>query len=107
LLEDAKGKKRRVTMLPTSFVEELLLQLEIVKRLYQQDLEKGYGSVCLPFALERKYKNANREWIWQFGFSSDRILQALCSGIIRRYHLHKTGLHKALKQAVKTADIDK
>jgi site-specific recombinase XerD len=28
----------------------------------------SYGSVYLPFALERKYPNANREWIWQYVF---------------------------------------
>ncbi|MGQ9872350.1 hypothetical protein [Leptodesmis sp.] len=41
-----------------------------VKRLHQLDLEAGYGSVYLPFALDRKYPNADREWIWQFVFPS-------------------------------------
>jgi hypothetical protein len=81
----------KVTMLPTSLIEELQFYLQIVKRLHQQDLEKGYGSVYLPFALERKYKNANREWIWQFVFPSDRISQDPRSGIIRRHHLHGIG----------------
>lgn len=48
-------------MLPTSLIEELQFYLQIVKRLHQQDLERGYGSVYLPFALERKYENADRE----------------------------------------------
>jgi hypothetical protein len=55
-------------MLPISLIEELQFHLQIVKRLHQQDLEKGYGSVYLPFARMRKYKNADREWIWQFVF---------------------------------------
>jgi Phage integrase, N-terminal SAM-like domain len=38
----------------------------------KQDLEKGDGLVYLPFALERKYPNADREWVWQFVFPSDR-----------------------------------
>lgn len=25
---------------------------------------RGFGAVNLPFALERKYPNANRQWIW-------------------------------------------
>jgi integrase len=94
-------------MLPTSLIEELQFHLQIVKRLHQQDLEKGYGSVYLPFALERKFKNADREWIWQFVFPSDRISQDPRSKIIRRHHLHESGLQKALKQAVKTARINK
>jgi integrase len=70
-------------------------------------LEKGYGSVYLPFALEKKYKNVDQEWIWQFVFPSDRVSQDPRSKIIRRHHLHESGLQKALKQAVKTARINK
>jgi len=55
----------------------------------------------------RKYKNADREWIWQFVFPSDRISQDPRSGIIRRHHLHESGLQKALKQAVWAAGINK
>jgi hypothetical protein len=31
----------------------------------EEDLARGYGAVYLPYALERKYPNANREWAWQ------------------------------------------
>jgi integron integrase len=106
-VRDAKGRESRVTILPTSLIEELQFHLQIVKRLHQQDLEKGYGSVYLPFALERKYKNADREWIWQFVFPSDRISQDPRSKFIRRHHLHESGLQKALKQAVQIAGINK
>ncbi len=61
----------RVTMLPISLIEELKFHLEIVKRLHQQDLAQGYGSVYLPFALERKDKSADRDWVWQFVFPSE------------------------------------
>lgn len=107
IVRDGKGMESRVTMLPTSLAEELRFHLEIVKRLHQQDLEKGYGSVYLPFALERKYKNAERDWIWQFVFPSDRISKDPRSGIIRRHHLHESGLQKALKQAVKIEGTSK
>lgn len=74
-------------------------------RLYQQDLEKGYGSVYLPFALERKRKNADRDWVWQFVFPSGRISQDPRSGIVRSHHLHESGLQKAPKQAIKSAIV--
>ncbi len=107
IVRDTKGRESRVKMLPISLIEELQFHLKIVKRQHQQDLEKGYGSVYLPFALDRKYKNADREWIWQFVFPSNRISQDPRSKIIRRHHLHESGLQKALKQAVKTAGINK
>jgi hypothetical protein len=38
-----KHQQGRVTMLPINLIEELQIHLQIVKRLHQQDLEKGYG----------------------------------------------------------------
>jgi integron integrase len=107
IVRDAKGNESRVTMLPESIAEELKIHLQSVKLLHQQDLQKGYGSVYLPFALERKYKNAKYEWIWQFVFPSISISQDPRSGEVRRHHLHETSLQKALKQAVRTANIQK
>lgn len=97
----------RVTMLPTSLSSALKDHLQGVKRLHQQDLERGYGTVYLPFALERKHLNANREWIWQFVFPAGNISTDPRSGIVRRHHLHESGLQKSLKKAVKTAGIQK
>ena len=71
IVRDAKGRESQVTMLPTSLIEELQFHLQIVKRQHQQDLEKGYGS--------------DREWIWQFVFSSNRISQDPRSKIKRSF----------------------
>ncbi|PLZ47483.1 integrase, partial [Fischerella thermalis WC441] len=68
IVHDTKGNESRVTMLPESIAEELKIHLQSVKILHQQDLQKGYGSVYLPFALERKYPRAKYDWIWQFVF---------------------------------------
>ncbi len=94
-------------MLPQSIIEEIQVHLQSVKHLHHQDLAKGYGSVYLPFALERKYPNADRQWIWQYVFPSSQISKDPRSNIIRRHHLHETGLQKAIKQAVKTVGIQK
>lgn len=69
-VRDGKGNKDRVTMLPVSTIEPLKAHLQKTKSLHQQDLALGYGSVELPYALERKYPNADREWKWQFVFPS-------------------------------------
>jgi integron integrase len=107
IVRDTKGNKSRVTMLPESIAEELKIHLQGVKILHQQDLQKGYGSVYLPFALEKKYKNAKYEWIWQFVFPSASICKDPRSGEVRRHHLHETSLQKALKQAVRAVKIQK
>ena len=61
IVRNPKGYENRVTMLPTSLVEPLKLHLERVQRAHQQDLDRGYGSVHLPFALERNYSHADKE----------------------------------------------
>lgn len=94
-------------MLPTSLVHPLKVHLQEVKRLHQQDLAQGYGSVYLPFALERKYPHAEREWIWQFAFPSPSRSHDPRNGVVRRHHLHETGLQRAIKQAVRSAGVQK
>ena len=62
IIRDTKSLKDRVTILPESLVKPLQEHLERVKKLHQEDLKKGGGSVYLPFALGRKYPGASREW---------------------------------------------
>jgi site-specific recombinase XerD len=78
-----------------------------MRRQHQQDLEKGYGSVYLPFALERKYPHAEYEWMWQYVFPSERISKDPRCDVVRRHHLDESGLQKAVKQATRLARIYK
>lgn len=107
IVRNPKGYESRVTMLPTSLVEPLKLHLERVRRAHQQDLDRGYGSVHLPFALERKYPHADKEWIWQYVFPAIGMTKDPRTDLVRRYHLHESGVQKALKQAVRSAEIMK
>lgn len=107
MVRDSKGMESRVTMLPRNVVEQLQEHLQIVKRLHQQDLAMGYGEAHLPFALGKKYPNAAKEWIWQYVFPSSKIAKDPRSELMRRYHIHETGIQKALKQAVGSAKIEK
>jgi integron integrase len=61
-----KGEKDRRTVLPRPLAEPLRNQLARVGLLHEQDLREGFGAVYLPYALERKYPNAAREWVWQY-----------------------------------------
>ena len=60
VVRDAKGGKDRITMLPLNLAEPLRRHLVRVKAQHDQDLEDGFGSVKLPFALNRKFSNAAR-----------------------------------------------
>ena len=52
-------------------------------------LADGYGSVELPFALARKYLNADKELAWQYVFPSDSLSTDSRSGIVRYLHLDR------------------
>lgn len=106
-VRDGKGARDRVTMLPERLNEPLRLQLELAKRWHASDCERGYGAVYLPFALERKYTNANREWGWQYVFPADRLTKDPRSDTMRRHHVDESGLQKAVKAAVRAAGIAK
>jgi integron integrase len=94
IVRDGKGRKNRVTMLPTSAAAEIKDHLVGIRRQHQQDLGRGFGSVYLPFALKRKYPNANRDWIWQYVFPAGRIVKDPRSGEMRRQFIptYSTGV---------------
>ena len=102
-----KGNKDRVTMLPESLVEPLQAHLEKVREMHRQDLEQGFGEVYLPFALDRKYPNAGREWKWQYVFPSWKLSVDPRSGVKRRHHVDPKGLQRAMKKAVREMGLEK
>jgi integrase len=62
IVRNAKGEKERTTVLPDRLVDVIHQQIEHVQLIHKNDLEDGYGSVYLPYALRRKYKNAEKEF---------------------------------------------
>ena len=106
-VRDAKGGKDRITMLPLNVSEPLRRHLLRVKAQHEQDLEDGFGSVHLPFALARKTPKAAREWPWQYAFPSSRLSVDPRNGEKRRHHIAEGLLQSALKRAVDAAGIVK
>jgi integron integrase len=107
IVRDGKGQQDRVTMLPEVLIPPLKEHLQHIKVLHEDDLNKGYGSVYLPFALERKYPNANREWIWQYVFPASKLSVDPRTGAVRRHHVHGSGLQKAVRKAARLAGLNK
>jgi len=94
-------------MLPESLLSPLRDHLRIVKQTHEQDLAKGHGAVHLPYALGRKYPNAEREWIWQYVFPANRLSVDPRSDAVRRHHIHESSLQKAVRAAAQATGIPK
>lgn len=107
LVRDGKGFKDRVTMLPASLANPLREHLKRVKALHEQDLAAGYGAVYLPYALERKYPNAARDWGWQYVFPAATLAVDPRTDIKRRHHVQDQVVQRAVKQAARAADLVK
>lgn len=108
LVRDGKGMKDRITMLPDRLREPLQRQLDRARQLHQQDLARSHGAVYLPHALDRKYPNANGEWIWQYVFPSDRLSpDPRAAGTIRRHHQSPSSLQKAIREAAHRLGLTK
>jgi integron integrase len=104
-IRDGKGAKDRVTMLPDRLIQPLAEHLVLVRRLHQDDLERGAGAVYLPTALDRKFPNASTEWSWQYVFPAERLSVDPRSGARRRHHMSESGLQKAVRRAVQASGV--
>jgi integron integrase len=124
VVRDGKGAKDRVTMLPVNLAAPLQRHLTKIRAQHEEDLEAGFGSVYLPFALQRKYTTAAKEWCWQYVFPSSRLStdprardNELTPGVSasgyrevrtkRRHHIEEGALQLAVKKAVRAAGINK
>ena len=101
LVRDGKGQKDRVTMLPTALYEPLQEHRRLVRKQHEADLQAGRGRVPLPYALARKYPNADREWGWQWVFPATTHYLHRKTGIRHRHHLHESVIQKAVREAAR------
>ena len=107
LVYDGKGGDDRQTPLPDSITPALREHLAKTRAIHQKDLAHGRGSVHMPYALAKKFPNAEKSWIWQYVFPATTFLTDKEDGITRRHHIHETALQRAIKQAATLAKIEK
>lgn len=106
-VRSGKGERDRRTMLPAVVQEPLAGHLRVVRRQHEEDVARGAGWVELPYALDRKYPNAGREWGWQWVFPATRVYVDRETGQRRRHHFHETALQRAMRGAVLRAGLTK
>jgi integron integrase len=102
-----KGAKDRITMLPAALVEPMRGQLSYSRMVFERDRAREVPGVELPYALERKYPNAGREWPWQWAFPMDHLSVDPRTRIRRRHHFYEQTLSRAIQVAARRAQIAK
>lgn len=107
IVRGGKGDKDRVVHLPECLVEPIKARLAERRKMHDLDLAKGMADVELPHALERKYKNAGKEFGWQYVFAAADYSSDPRTGVIRRHHLHEKTIQRHVKEAARRAGIDK
>ena len=105
IVREAKGNKDRITTLPLSIIPELKNHLNKVYLQHKKDLKNGKGKTKLPYALAKKYPNADKDFYWQYAFPSDKFVKEEKTGLVFRYHIHESTIQKAIKRAVKKTGI--
>lgn len=107
VVRTGKGGKDRITVLPDSCRNDLIDQVERVRRLHRRDLDDGFGAVYLPYALERKYPNAELDYEWQWLFPAHRLSKDPRTGKHRRHHVAEEHFAKFFTSAIRRAQIVK
>jgi integron integrase len=124
IVREGKGNKDRAVPLPQRLVADLKHQIELVKKLHEQDLQAGAGWVWLPYALAVKWPQAGKEIGWQYLFparnlSYDSHPRESLEGAeeehvgdgdrqqLRRHHINENSVQAAVKSAVTRTGISK
>lgn len=106
-IRDAKGDKDRIVPLPKRLRDPLTQQIAQARVIHTKDLASGYERVPLPYALSRKYPNADKAWPWQYVFPSTKLSRDPRSGDIKRHHIFDSYMEDAVKQAALAAGLSK
>ncbi|MGI8917093.1 MAG: integron integrase [Pyrinomonadaceae bacterium] len=106
-IREGKGDKDRVTMLPQTIRSSLQQQLLKVKVLHDKDAQAGFGRVFLPYALARKYPNADSAFAWQYFFPALKRSIDPRSGEERRHHIPPESVQRAVRTAITLSQINK
>lgn len=107
IVRQGKGNKDRIVTLPDRLHEPLKAQLAQRRSVFELDRQRGVHAVSLPYALHRKYPDAPTQWEWQFAFAARQLAHDRREGVMRRHHVHQSGMQKAVKQAVARAKLNR
>lgn len=105
IVRESKGRKDRVTVLPSSLEVPLRAHLARLHGWFEEERRLRRPGVSLPMALARKYPNASTQWGWQYIFPASGLCRDPYSGRLIRHHLHEKSMQRAIQLAVRSAGL--
>jgi integron integrase len=108
VVQSSKGDNDRRTLLPYVLIPSLKRQIEKARIKFEENmLTEGFSGTDVTEALERNYPNAPMDLAWQYIFPSKYLMIDSHSGKLKQHHCHESFLQKAMKEAIRKAQIDK
>lgn len=104
VVREAKGDKDRITTLPQAIIPDFKNHLNKVYLQHKQDLKNGRGRTKLPYALAKKYPNADKDYYWQYAFPADKFIKDE-AGLVFRHHIHNSTIQRKIKDALRKSKI--
>lgn len=96
VIRSGKGDKDRVTFLPASCIPALKEQEQRMRAVWELDRRHDRAGVEVPSA-----KFTGKDWPWFWVWAGNNESRDPRSGIIRRHHVHRDTLGKAISAAVR------
>jgi len=86
-------------------VKPLMDQMEIARRLWEIDVQRGMPPVSMPNALGEKYQSEGTKFGWFWVFPAENYSRDPETGIVRRHHIYETGIQRAIQRARNEAGV--
>ncbi len=102
-----KQDKDRQSVLPEGLTDALVRHLGAIRKIHDGDRANDIAGVHLPKALERKYRNAGKEWGWFWLFPSEQLSVDPRTKTVRRHHKSPMTLQRYVRDAARAAEIPK
>ena len=96
VIRSGKGDKDRVTFLPASCIAALKEQEQRMRAVWEYDRRHDRPGVEVPST-----KFTGKDWPWFWVWAGNNESRDPRSGIVRRHHVHRDTLGKAISQAVR------
>jgi len=106
-INDSKGNKNRLLMMPDSVKVTLRERLKEVRHLYERDRAEGVPGVWMPTALDEKAPSWGKQWGWFWVFPSAKLSVDPRGSEVRRHHLGRGPYAKRLASAKRTLKMTK